>query len=307
MLSRAIASIQRRTFLRRRKVLTTAEIQKKLSEYHAIVLSLLVELQEAQCLFLLASEIACLVAISKPRTSSFFATNLTQYQNNVFLVYFTSIIGANAPIAVLFFLVANKLGSGYICVLSILTCALSLVVAFLKYNLPSGPYKIVGPESCGFEPPPVTYIYLRRPGTDLRQNALDLGSVYFLGGIIFLVGFLGIIICSFCVTTILLLACPRFRSHVARGNEKARKEKARKEKSHNVILGSVLPLLCICMTVGAFGVFIKFNEYGDFTATDWTMGQIISLSTMAPVLCKSVHELCCKSNCLCVTVTRASS
>ena len=129
------------------------------SDQHGALLTSMVELQKAQCFYMLAIQIAAIIALSDLKVLHL--QSYTHLAHTLKLAYFVAGAGMLPIVFGLFLLHLSGMQSTFIFCLTATTFSLSSVTRFYEIFLTVDPTDIEGPEipppSCGGHPGPSTY------------------------------------------------------------------------------------------------------------------------------------------------------
>jgi hypothetical protein len=278
------------------KLVTHARDKKKwslFSDQQAVLKSMLVEFQEAQCFFMLASQAAVLMTV-RNGPIIFGAKSFSQLTNNYRLVGIITLGGAVPVIFALFTLSRFDMFSWYILGFSGVTLSISTAGAMMLGRLIIMPLErsdlqpVAGTnllDACGGNPPPTVYCN-RNP---LANNV----------GVIPL----------WCSWAIYFIVVSRAVIRILSGNLRVqgffKQSKPRlfelfsSNRMHKVIrwASATLTLLVygnsIVLLISLYDDLLAMSRTGSISMHNWSLGQIVSVTIWAPVLFKYIYASIC--------------
>jgi len=275
-----------------------------LKQQPTILKSILVEFQETQCFFMLASQAAVLNALHRGPVN-FSATNNAQLQNNYALVGFIGLVGIFPTTLCLFMLFQNNMASWYILAVSGVTLVTSIVTSVSIDNIlntasadgfippPADLVPITGLElleQCGFNPPPIIYCN-SNSYSDLIAPALALPGVWTCLSIYGLL-FLGTVLnaargkAGIWDSQIWLMKSANFG---------ARLDTSSIGKWLIKVITFSFHVVLILFTLNLVLGLVSLNADGGIAVGNWTLGQVVAVAIWAPVICKYMYSSICKS------------
>jgi hypothetical protein len=274
------------------------QVEALLLQQRAVLVSFLVEFQEAQCFFMLASTAACLTALYTG-PSYFNATNNVQAFNNAIIFGLICTSGTLPLGFILSLLYTEGMASWYITLVSTITILLSSITASRILAWQDKSYdrahglnvysQFPGTASlnkCGFNPPPVTLCYL-------QWNSYD-AFIYACG---ILSGVSSLLSAVFCIISLIRTRQPWASGNHAWLRKVARFLKIFRIKRWHPVFRTFIflqQLVYSLLTVANLYNFIHFKNSGVILTNNWSIGQIISVAIWAPVICKYIYESICK-------------
>jgi len=273
-----------------------------ITHQYIVLKSILVEFQEAQCFFMLASEIAVLILI-RNGPIVFGAKSLMQLHWNFALVGLVSGTGSLPIACILFALTACDMVSWYIISLSGVTISTATATMAIYNNLVSGTFDrslqpVNGVElltECGGNPPPIVYCGQSLEGPSDGSPTVQIQFSWF--------------ILAMCVLRHALRSMPesclRITSTWLETITKYLNFRHirflwipfRTARRRRIWYGLVVFILGLFILL-AMGLNLQtlqdLSAAGAIDTTNWTLGQIISVTIWAPVLCKYGYASICE-------------
>jgi hypothetical protein len=260
----------------------------------AVLKSMLVEFQEAQCFFMLATQIAVLISFGN-QAKFYGPKDEAQLDMDNYL---GQIIGTGGllPISLVLFTL-NNIGmiSWYILILSGITLATSSATVIISTKnedngyTPSslaGFYDTASIDSCGGYPPPIVFCdevwYKSTISQYFDQKVLSWTYIFPL--VVFSV-----------ILSQLLLTLPRL-SRFVKGMlpQLSRLEGSKLVTYLNVLWIVAISILYLFAIYSYLANLYYLNKFGAIDTSNWTLGQIVAVTIWAPVLLKYIYSACCK-------------
>lgn len=277
---------------------------KRSTKYHtdqaAVLKTMLVEFQEAQCFFMLATQIAVLLSL-RNQSKFYDPKDLAQLDMDNYL---GQVIGTGGllPISLVLFTLNNvDMNSWYILIISGITLATSSATvitsskiennfnpAFGNGNFYDTTTSIAG---CGGNPPPIVFcdeVWYKQTNTQYYVQDV-LNWIYIPPIVVFSV-----------ILFQRLLSLPP----CARFIQKLLPQLSRLEGSKLVTYLNGLWILVISI-VYSFAIYsylanlYYLREFGAVDTGNWTLGQIVAVTIWAPVIFKYIYSAFCKNISLC--------
>jgi len=261
----------------------------------AVLMSMLVEFQEAQCFFMLATQIAVLISF-RNQSKFYEPENSAQLDMDNYL---GQLIGAAGliPVSIVMFTLNNGgMNSWYILFLSGITLAISSATVILSTTSENfgdngaeyaGFYELPTLQACGNHPPPIVFcdtVWFK--STNLQGFLQDVLAYIYIGPIIIF----SIILIQF------LLSLPLV-SHKGR-KLLPRLYRLEGSKMAKILDGLWILLVSLFLLLATYVYLANLYYIAYFGAIDagkWTLGQIVAVTIWAPVICKYMYSAICKS------------
>lgn len=270
----------------------TPSVKSKLEEQEAVLKSIAVEFQEAQCFFMLAYQSAILAIIkSLSKDPQFLGTQtLRAVKYNLAMSRLVCLGGVLPVTFVLYIIYTIGMSSIFICALS--GCTIFLAVCsffavptnFSSASLSPLPYQSKL-DKCGQNPPPVVFCQ----GLPVSQPELMTGVI---------------VLCI--LAYILILSCTVRsyveRRHILSGSMRRNNVVSRFMKFCGPIEGNVPRLirtvfgdiLFLFLNIGYFLLFRPFWSDGVIDSYSWSFGQVVAVTIWLPVIIKYLYWTKCK-------------
>jgi hypothetical protein len=267
---------------------------KRYSDQAAVLKSMLVEFQEAQCFFMLATQIAVLISFGN-QAKFYEPKDAAQLDMDNYL---GQIIGTGGllPISLILFTL-NNIGmiSWYILILSGITLATSSATVIIstknEYNVyaPSdlpGFYHTASIDSCGGYPPPIVFcdqVWYKSTNNQYFQQGV-LSWTYILPLVVFSV-----------ILFQLLLTLPRLSRFVKGMLPQLSRLEGSKLVTYLNGLGIVAISILYLFDIYSYLANLYYlNKFGAIDTSNWTLGQIVAVTIWAPVILKYIYSAFCK-------------
>lgn len=285
-----------------------ARLSKLFHRHNAVLKHTLIEFQEAQCFFMLASQIAILWA-TKSR-AAFESYTLRSLLANYGVAGLVSTTGILPVVIGLWSLQRMRLNSPWIFALSVVTFIVSEVALFGTRDAPSVdqivPIDYNGwPESCGFFPPPLVYCGISTSQIETR--------VLIRGGAVFFTQWSN----NYCLTVFTLIILLWIKSAIIdaiddrsrRGFFLARigtsqsismNQRVADSKWGKWLQWAYVFLTCLIEATLVAAIIMDITAFGgldvvgliDWSA--WSFGQIVAITLWLPVVSKYFYWLMCE-------------
>lgn len=272
----------------------TRHPMKHPTDQAAIMKSMVVEFQEAQCFFMLASEIAVLSALGDQ--TRFQPKKAAQLDLDNFLAQTIGVGGLVPTGLALFILDRVNMASWYILILSGITLMVSsgmvILSTFIWNNIapwddPKEIFDAIAVDSCGGKPPPVVYCDAAWTSPHVTDNQYRvqeaLGWMHILPLIVLTACFMRKLLSLHSVSCRLQQWMPQL-FHLEDSNIGRKLDRLWTV----VILILYLFAMCIYLT----SLYYLYGINGIDRA--WNLGQIVSVMIWAPVIFKYLYTAVCK-------------
>lgn len=269
------------------------EIDKFFRRKLALLKTVTVDLQEAQCFFMIASQIAALIVLAKERkdgdlgnsvASILGSATIFQITNNYVLLILISICG-QLPISLAnYVLLLGNNWSLYTTGLSAVTVIISFYVSMKTEGIRETLQSIGQPgqllpftpadrlKECGNNPPPVVYCVNPEFNFDAIEAATTVCSGVISGAII--------------VLSIFALVRRRTITSLKQAGE-----------SDGSALAKILILFGFLIFFGLIALtlhmFYRVQQAGAVDTHNWSVGQVVSIWTLSPVFLKCIYGSFC--------------
>jgi hypothetical protein len=267
---------------------------KRHTDQAAVLKSMLVEFQEAQCFFMLATQIAVLISF-RNQAKFYEPKNEAQLDMDNYL---GQIIGTGGllPISLVLFTLNNvNMNSWYILILSGITLATSSATVITSTNsenngyTPSGLgsfYDTASVDGCGGYPPPIVFcdeVWYKSTNTQYFAQAV-LSWIYILPLVVFTV-----------ILFQLLLSLPPL-SRFIKGMlpQVSRLEGSKLVTYLNGLWIGAISILYLFAIYSYLANLYYLNKFGAIDTHNWTLGQIVAVTIWAPVIFKYIYSAVCK-------------
>jgi hypothetical protein len=262
----------------------------------SVLMSMLVEFQEAQCFFMLATQIAVLVSF-RNQSKFYEPENYAQLDMDNYLGQIIGAAGLIPVSIVMFTLNIGDMSSWYILSLSGITLATSSATVIISNSISiygntaadlASFYNVSPLQACGNHPPPIIFCdTVWSKTTTNTQNYLEniLGFIYIGPIIIF-----SVILFQF------VLSLPLVSRKAKKLLPQVYRLKGSKTATYIKILWflavSLFYLFAIYVYLGNM-YFLSF--FGAIDTANWGLGQIIAVTIWSPVIFKYIYSAICKS------------
>jgi hypothetical protein len=266
--------------------------ERPLSQEYAVTKSIVVEFHEAQCFFILATQVAVLISSMSGPVDFGGSTNYCQLQNNARFAVGLGIGGQLNITFTLFVLLTTGMTSWYLFLLSGITLTIATIAIFNAISMvqasndPDSGFQqelhgsIPFLDSCGSNPPPNIYCCMASDYGGALEIPLAVASSIF---------------CLIVLVSVFLLAisATSFSGGLQKGLTQSYKAMA-------LYFGERKPYFLILIVEFLFLTFFVIYIYyylqpQDINFTAWPIGQIIAVFVWAPVVGKYVYWVICKS------------